>query len=332
MKPENSPSLPLLRTPVDVGSPVRLIGARDINVFLGSCFSEYVGERFYDCRLYTLNNPLGVLYNARSIARVLKTSMMERKSRPRTHDYVKGEGMWHSWLGDSSLSRTQESACRKATNEALDTLHRTLPIAHNLFLTLGTTHYYVEKARGEVVANCHRLPSDMFREAEMSVSEVVECLSEVLLPLHEANPRIQVIFTVSPYRYRKYGFHESQLAKSRLLLAVDELVQSYPEWMCYFPAYELLMDELRDYRFYAEDMLHPSEQAVEYIWQRLVDAWFTDDAKEFLKRWEPIRRALRHRPLHPEGAAFEAFRKHVQTQLEQLQRDYPKLGIPNLEF
>lgn len=324
MKPENSPSLPLLRTPVDVGSPVRLIGARDINVFLGSCFAEHVGGRFQSCHLRTVVNPLGVLYNAKSIARVLSLASQPEEGKPRTcgHDFIQGDDLWHTWLGDTSLSRTSKDESREATEQALSVLHESLLHADNLFLTLGTTRYYVENENGDVVANCHRLPSTMFRESEMSVQEVVDCLYEVLLPLHEVNQRLQVIFTVSPYRYRKYGFHESQLAKARLLLAVDELVHRFPQWMCYFPAYELLMDELRDYRFYAEDMLHPSEQAVQYIWQRMSDTWLADDTRAFLQRWEPLSRALQHRPLNVENPAYAIFRRQTLDQLDQLMKDY----------
>ena len=319
----NAP-LPLLRTPVDVGGALRLIGVRDRNVFLGSCFAEYVGRQFQTCLFRTVVNPLGVLYNPMSIARVLSLASQNEDKKPRTCacDYIKGDGMWHTWLGDTSLSRTQKNDCRKETEWALALLHEELLHADNLFLTLGTTHYYMEEENGAVVANCHRLPSSMFRESEMSVEEVVACLSEVLLPLHKANPRMQVVFTVSPYRYRKYGFHESQLAKSRLLLAVDELVHCHSDWVCYFPAYELLMDELRDYRFYAEDMLHPSPQAVEYIWQRMVDAWLADEARTYLLRYEPISRALQHRPLHPEDPAQATFKQQALDQLAQLLAEY----------
>ncbi len=317
---KDMPSLPLLRTPVDLGAPLHPIGVGDGNVFLGSCFAEHVGGRFLRSRLHAVVNPLGVLYNARSIARVLATTGKTSEDARRTcdQDYVEGDGMWHTWVGDTSLSHTSEEGCRERTEKALGELHEALLEADNLFLTLGTTHYYTVVDGGEVVANCHRLPASLFRESEMTATEVVECLSEVLLPLHERNPRIQVVLTVSPYRYRKYGFHASQLAKSRLLLAVDELVQHHSEWMCYFPAYELMMDELRDYRFYAEDMLHPSEQAVEYIWQRLRANWMADSTREYLSQLEPLVRALEHRPLHEDNPANEAFRQRTLAQIEKL--------------
>ena len=133
--------------------------------------------------------------------------------------------------------------------------------------------------------------------------------------------------TVSPYRYQKYGFHESQLSKSRLLLAIDELQHLHPEWISYFPAYELLLDELRDYRFYAEDMLHPSSQAVDYIWSKLSEHWMADDTKAYLARWQSVNRSLQHRPLHPESPDYLQFEQNLRLRLAQLQRDYPQLQI-----
>lgn len=321
---------PLLRTPVEVGRPLRPVGVGDRSVFLGSCFAEHVGRHFVEARLSAMVNPLGVIYNPLSLARLLTTM----ESQP-MRDYVSDKGMWHSWLGDSSLSRLTEEECRHATDNALRQLHAALDVADNLFLTLGTDHYYcftgehadTEETAELPVANCHRLPSRCFVERVATVEEMTEVLDEALVALHRRNPRLQVIFTISPYRYQKYGFHESRLSKARLLLCADELVARHPEWGCYFAAYELVLDELRDYRFYAEDMLHPSAQAVDYVWSRLCEEWMDDGVREYLRRWEPLRQALGHRPLHPEAPEYVAFQQKTREQLVQLQRDYPMINI-----
>lgn len=313
------------RTPVAVGSPLRLIGLEDKNLFIGSCFAEHVGKRFFEARLRTMVNPLGVMYNPVSIVRLLTSQEADPE-----RDFVLYKGMWHTWLGDSSLSRLDDDECRQATDEALSSMHTELKRADNLFLTLGTSRYYIYKEAYEVVANCHRLPSIEFEEYDLSVEEIVEALDAALTSLHEDNPRMQVIFTVSPYRYSKYGMHESQLAKARLLLAVDKLQTLHSDWISYFPAYELLLDDLRDYRFYEEDMLHPSDQAVDYIWQRLSDEWMSDEVRSYLARWEPIRRSLAHRPLHPESPEYVSFREHTQAQLVKLRDDYPHLSFPSV--
>ena len=294
----------------------------DKSVFLGSCFAEHVGACFTDARLRSLVNPLGVQYNPLSIVRLLSTPQSDGQRHFISHD-----GLWHTWLGDSSLSRTTLDDCRQATDAALAALHEALAEADHLFLTLGTSRYYVYSPTSEAVANCHRIPSRNFVETDLAVDEIVQSLEPALIALRRRNPRVQVVFTVSPFRYQKYGFHESQLSKSRLLLAVDELQRRHAEWIAYFPAYEIVMDELRDYRFYADDMLHPSEAAVQYIWQRLCETWMAPDAQAYLRRWAPLRRALLHRPLHPDSPAFRQFQADTRRQLAQLQADYPTLNF-----
>ena len=324
----DSTERPLFRTPVEVGRPLRHVGVGDRSVFLGSCFAEHVGRHFTSAKLLALVNPLGVIYNPLSLARLLTTTESLQK-----RDYISNKGMWHSWLGDSSLSRLSEEECRRATDDALRQLHDALEVADNLFLTFGTDHYYCftgehadTKETAELpVANCHRLLSRCFIERVATVEEMTEALDAALIALRERNPNLQVIVTVSPYRYQKYGFHESQLSKARLLLCADELVARHPEWVCYFAAYELVLDELRDYRFYAEDMLHPSAQAVDYVWRRLCEVWMDDSVREYLRRWEPLRQALEHRPLHPESPEYIAFQQRTHEQLAQLQRDYPMM-------
>ena len=312
----------LFRTPVNVAIPLRKAGVADRFVFLGSCFAEHIGARFLESRLQALVNPLGVMYNPMSIARLLTTSVSDPNL-----DYVSHRDMVHTWLGDSTLSRPTAEACRQTTDQTLEQLHTALNDADYLFLTLGTSRYYVYRATSGVVANCHQLPGKEFMEKDLSVSEIVECLGSALEPLFKKNPHLHVVFTVSPYRYAKYGFHESQLSKARLLLAVEELSRLYPDKVEYFPAYEILMDELRDYRFYAEDMLHPSQQAVDYIWQRLTETWMEQSVLDFLDRWKPVRQALNHRPINADDPAYKVFQQNLNEQLAALRKDYPFLSL-----
>lgn len=189
-----------------------------------------------------------------------------------------------------------------------------------VFLTLGTNHVYRLKETGEIVDNCEKRPASLFQEEELTVSECTDYLRKTVELLKSHNPMVQVILTVSPIRYRKYGYHESQISKATLLLAASQTSKT-----SYFPAYELLMDELRDYRFYAADMLHPSEQAVDYIWERLTDWCFSSEAKSFMDEWRPIRQALSHRPFHPESEEYHRFKAKTQARLKALQERYPKL-------
>ena len=190
----------------------------------------------------------------------------------------------------------------------------TLQLCPNLrpriaFLTLGTNHVYRLRETGEIVDNCEKRPARLFQEEELSVDACAEYLSQCVTVLRERRQDVHVVFTVSPIRYRKYGYHESQLSKATLLLAVDEVISLHSPLSSplYFPAYEIVLDELRDYRFYQPDMLHPSEQAVDYIFERLSQHFFSPRLKEFLRRWEPIRAALAHRPFHPESEEYQHF-------------------------
>ena len=174
------------------------------------------------------------------------------------------------------------------------------------FLTLGTNHVYRLRETGEIVDNCEKRPARLFQEEELSVDACADYLHQCVAVLRERRQDVHVVFTVSPIRYRKYGYHESQLSKATLLLAVDKVVSPTIS-LIYFPAYEILLDELRDYRFYQPDMLHPSQQAVDYIFECLSEHYFSPRLKEFLRLWEPIRAALAHRPFHPESEEYQHF-------------------------
>ena len=210
-------------------------------------------------------------------------------------------------------------------------LHTVKKVANHTFdtavFTLGTNHVYVERATGEIVDNCQKRPQREFEERELTVEECADALREAITLLRQANPKVNIIITVSPIRYAKYGYHGSQLSKAVLLLATDKLIKEEGERVYYFPAYEIVNDELRDYRFYKADMLHPNEQAVEYIWEQLVATCFSAEAKQFLEEWRPIKEALAHRPFHPEAAAYQDFIKKTKEKAKMLELKYPNIEL-----
>lgn len=209
----------------------------------------------------------------------------------------------------------------------LHTVVRTSFVPRVAVFTLGTNRVYVLKETGKVVDNCQRRPPNLFCERQLAVEECAESLSESVKILRQRNPNVRIIVTVSPIRYAKYGYHGSQLSKATLLLAADRLVQIYPETVTYFPAYELINDELRDYRFYREDMLHPTDQAVEYIWQRFAEMFFSSTTKQFLEEWRPVKEAFAHRPFNPESTEYRNFIARMQEKAEALARKYPGLEL-----
>lgn len=199
------------------------------------------------------------------------------------------------------------------------------------FLTLGTNHVYILKETGEIVDNCRKRPARLFHEEELTVDECAEYLQKAVDILYSRNKDVQVVVTVSPIRYAKYGYHGSQLSKATLQLAADKLVKANVN-CTYFPAYEIVNDELRDYRFYREDMLHPTDQTVEYIWQRLQEKYLSNSAKDFIESWRPLKVAIRHRPFNPEGAEYIAFANKTKENIAKLRLQYPLLPLIPEEF
>ena len=191
-------------------------------------------------------------------------------------------------------------------------------------LTLGTNHVYILKETGEIVDNCQKRPQKLFQEKALTVDECVMYLQQSVELLEGLNKSVKVVVTVSPIRYAKYGFHGSALSKATLLLAADHLVANSSGRVTYFPAYEIVNDELRDYRFYEPDMLHPSAQAVEYIWERFQQMFLSDEARRFMAQWKPIKEALGHRPFNPQSEQYIEFLRNTKNKLEKLELEYGK--------
>lgn len=301
------------RTIVDIPRPAFSIAPCEEMLFVGSCFADNIGRRFKDEMFRATVNPFGVMYNPASI---------------------------------------------------LHTVERTDVAPRVAVFTLGTNHVYILRETGEIVDNCQKRPHRLFEERELTVEECKDYLLRAVNILRERRPDVRVIITVSPIRYAKYGFHGSQLSKATLLLAADLLIKettlnressidkelSFSKEssiskesgfskdvslndeqggavVTYFPAYEIVNDELRDYRFYADDMLHPSSLAVEYIWQRMVETFFSDEAKTFLREWEPLKKGFSHRPLNPDGDEYKAFLAKLHAEAELLKQRYKDMPL-----
>lgn len=209
------------------------------------------------------------------------------------------------------------------------TIQRTSFVPDYAILTLGTNRVYILKETNEIVDNCRKQPQNLFREEQLSIEECVNYLSLAIDRLIELNKDIKIIVTVSPIRYAKYGFHGSQLSKATLLLASQQLLELYPDRVEYFPAYEIVNDELRDYRFYAADMLHPTEQAVDYIWERFSDTYFSQSTTDFIAEWRPLKQALAHKVLDATSNDFMKFKQSSIEKLNIIAKKYPLLDVTN---
>ena len=209
------------------------------------------------------------------------------------------------------------------------TIQRISFVPDYAILTLGTNRVYILKESNEIVDNCRKQPQNLFREEQLSIEECVNYLSLAIDRLIELNKDIKIIITVSPIRYAKYGFHGSQLSKATLLLASQQLLERYPDRVEYFPAYEIVNDELRDYRFYVADMLHPTEQAVDYIWERFSDTYFSQLTADFIAEWRPLKQALAHKVLDATSNDFIKFKQSSIEKLNSIAEKYPLLDVTN---
>ena len=278
----------------------------------GSCFAEHVGRLMRDAMPdgNVCVCPHGVLYNPASIAQELDALLRAPQDFRKDLAFRASDGQWRHWQWASSFAAAD---CEALTSRLLshEAAARTAMQKSQLWVvTFSTDHAYVlrDSAERAVVANCHKEPGSRFEETILRTEQMLTQWTELLSRLFDQCPAMRVVFTLSPYRYAKHGFHESALSKARLLVLIDELCRRFPERTAYFPAFEIVTDELRDYRFYAADMLHPSEQAVDYVWERFRRWSFSPLLEEYRTDKEHILRDRSHRSLHPGSEADLAFR------------------------
>lgn len=290
----------------------------------GSCFTESIGERLAAAKFRCLQNPFGVLYNPLSIATALQ--QVEQRKVYTSDDLFYDRGLWGSRMHHSSFSAADREECLRKVNDGIAAGAAFLDKADWLVLTFGTAWVYEWKADGSVVGNCHKLPERLFSRRLLRVEEIACAWQSLLEELRTAHPQLHVLFTVSPIRHTKDGLHGNQLSKATLLLAVDCLCTSLP-FCHYFPSYEILLDELRDYRFYADDMYHPSRQAVDYIWECFSATYFSEATRRLVGECQEVRRAAEHRPFHPESEAHQQFKARQRQHIARLKESYPYLDF-----
>ena len=299
----------------------------DLNMFLGSCFAENIGSKFVEHKFQVDLNPFGVIYNPESIALSIKR-LMENNPVDENEIFLH-EGLYHSFSHHSSFSDTSKEACLQKINDRIALSAGNLMKTNRLFVTFGTAYSYRLAETGRVVANCHKLPANLFIRERFSIRQIVKRWEALLADLFVMNKELKLIFSVSPVRYWQNGVHENQLSKSTLLLAIEELRVRFPDEIVYFPAYELMLDELRDYRFYADDFFHLSDIAIQYIWERLVDTHMNEQTKQMIKEVSRIQKALKHNSFSPQNELHKQFISQTLLKIEQLTAKSPYLCFKN---
>lgn len=280
-----------------------LVAHNDRILLLGSCFSDNIGSRLETDLFDVVVNPFGALYNPRSIYLALKRLA---ESRPVTLDELfQHNGLWHSFYFHSSFSSPSPENALEKMNEALDRGSERLLNATVIIITLGSARGFALK-KGITVANCHKMPTATFDEFEMDSTEVAESIKAAIDAIHSVNKEAKIIFTVSPIRHTGHGLHENALSKAALLLGLHRVTEGHPNSIVYFPAFEIMMDDLRDYRFYAEDMKHPSTIAVDYIYEIFSESFMTADTRAMALDCRSFTRRMNHRPLSLSSEAIAA--------------------------
>jgi hypothetical protein len=314
----------ILQTEIKIQPLEQTIAYGDGLLFLGSCFADEVGGICRGLGFDAMVNPFGVLYNPASIAQ-----SMERlgNGSPFVHDEViaVGEGQYCTFSHNTAFWKSSEETLLKHVNSVLEVAHAQFLKAKWVVISLGTSWVFRNTETQSVVSNCHKLPANQFERQFLSVEQSFRYFSEIV----QQYPEKQFVFTVSPLRHLKDGLHENQLSKAALLLAVDEVCKAFDN-AHYFPAYEILLDELRDYRFYKEDMAHPTEQAVRYVWERFTDFAIDPKEKPAMKAAAELKQMLQHRPLFPESETFKMFELQKEKKISELKKSFPDICFENL--
>ena len=305
-----------LITPVALPSTAIRLTPRSVVMCAGSCFADHMGERMRQSLppQAVCVNPSGVLYNPISLSLSLDAWMQPSPTLLDEGMFQAGDRQFRHWLFSTRFEAATPELLRPIIKEAHQQAHSHLLRSQVLFITFSTDHvFFLQTPDGNElpVANCHKMPSRLFSEQVVSGQAMLERWQHTLRQLHVICPQLHVVFTLSPYRYVKHGLHQNALSKARLLLLIDALCETFP-FVEYFPAYEIITDELRDYRFYAPDMLHPSEQAVDYVWERFRTHYFTPALSEFAHEQAQLLRDESHRPLHPESETYRLFQLRCQ--------------------
>ena len=294
-------------------------------MLLGSCFTTHMGERLAACKFRCDTNPYGILYNPLSIAVAIREIWSGK--RYGEADLYQHAGCWHSAMHHGDFSAASSDEVLKRINDRLEQADSEIRGIGGLLLTFGTAWVYEDRETHRVVGNCHKLPEKCFVRRKLSVEEIVSAYVPLLEMMWKVHPSLQVLFTVSPIRHIRDGLHANQLSKGTLLLAIDALQRRYPQQVGYFPAYEILMDELRDYRFFAADMVHPSDVAVEYVWEKFVQSVFSLETQQLMKECLEIGKMLSHKPFHPDSAEYKRFLGQIVLKIDRLNRKCPYLDF-----
>lgn len=303
------------RTVLHITTSTKKVTLKDSVFTCGSCFSGAIGTRLQKYKIHTLANPFGNIYNPHSIHKVLKYSV--HRKWPGEETYLDHHGIHVNYDFHSEFSAADRHTLSSKLNNTIDNAHTFLKNAAWLIITYGTSWVYEQVDSGNIVANCHKMPSKNFKKRLLTQKKILESFNECYHSIKSFNPSLRIIVTVSPVRHIKDTLELNSLSKAILRATCHSITETFED-VEYFPSFEIMMDDLRDYRFYKADMLHPTDEAEDYIWHKFTEKYFDDEAKKFVERWKNILQALSHKPFHPTSHAHQQFLKETLDRLREL--------------
>ncbi len=293
-------------------------------LLLGSCFVENIGKKLDYFKFRTLRNPFGILFHPKAIENLVLRSI--QKISYTGDDVFYHNERWHCFDAHSDLSDASKEDLLEKLNHSLEQTNQQIARTTHIIITLGTAWVYRHLETNAVVANCHKIPQKEFSKELLSVDAIVACLENMIGSIQSVNPNAHLIFTVSPVRHLKDGFIENQQSKAHLISAMHQIIDknvSFSRVEGYFPSYEIMMDELRDYRFYEADMVHPNQLAIDYIWDRFKSIWISNKDYPTMEKVEAIQKGIEHRPFNPDSVQHQKFLGSLQNKMKDLKKEYP---------
>lgn len=307
-------------TPIPISKSNSQIDYNSKVVSLGSCFAVNIGEKIDYFKFQNTINPFGILFHPLALNKIILKTIHQEKFTE--EDIFFHNERWHSFDVHSDLSFPDKVSFLETLNSNVELLHNRLLESSHVTITLGTSWVYRKIETCKIVANCHKVPQAAFKKELLSVEDIKKRIEGITEALSILNPNTKIIFTISPVRHIKDGFVENQWSKANLITAVHQTINSKQSTANYFPSYEIMMDELRDYRFYAEDMIHPSQTAIDYIWKRFAETWISEEAISTMEEIDSIQKGLSHRPFNPDSEQHKKFLQNLQNRIQILQSKF----------
>ncbi len=297
---------------------------------LGSCFAEHIGDKLRYFKFQSTQNPFGILFHPKAIEKLVIKAI--QKDLYRENELFFHNERWHCFDVHSDMSDVAKERLMEKLNIGLQETFQKLTESTHICISLGTAWVFGNKRSGKLVANCHKVPQQEFTKEVLEIEVLVQSLARIIDAIKIINPTVQFIFTVSPVRHLKDGFMENQLSKAHLISAVHKILQlsNKTESVSYFESYEIMMDELRDYRFYAEDMVHPNKVAIDYIWEKFKEAWISETSYPMMTQVAALQKDLKHRPFNTQSKEHQSFLEAVALKISYLKGQYPFMDFQGM--